>query len=177
MFLSDIFIFHIFGKHSSLWCIQTWNRGQYSCRQIKAFHISQVCSVLNVTLICRHWLVAFYLHHCTTYHFQSNTKTIQLSYCVTVWYFGRRRCMFRMAQCVNHFVPKKQMSAIPFQFCSMLCYPFRVATAPVLESMRAREPGLQAPSNLAGSKIKITHFPPLLILSQRYPIMVKEPIM
>ena len=33
-----------------------------------------------------------------------------------------------MAQCVNHFVPKKQMSAIPFQFCSMLCYPFRVAT-------------------------------------------------
>ena len=28
---------------------------------------------------------------------------------------------------------------------------------PVLESMRAREPGLQAPSNLAGSKIKNTH--------------------
>ena len=101
----------------------------------------------------------------------------QLSYCVTVWYFGIRRCRFRMAQCVNHFVPEKQMSAIPFQFCSLLCYPFRVATAPVLESMRAREPGLQAPSNLAGSKIKITHFPPLLILSQRYPIMVKEPIM
>ena len=72
MFLSDIFIFHIFGKHSSLWCIQTWNRGQYSCRQIKAFHISQVCSVLNVTLICRHWLVALYLHHCITNHFQSN---------------------------------------------------------------------------------------------------------
>ena len=82
-----------------------------------------------------------------------------------------------MAQCVNNFVPEKEMSAIPFQFCSMLCYPFRVATAPVLESMRAREPGLQAPSNLTGSKIKITHFPPLLILSQRYPIMVKEPIM
>ena len=61
-------------------------------------------------------------------------------------------------------------------FCSMLCYLFRVATAPVLESMQAREPGLQAPSDLAGSKIKITHFPPLLILSQRYPIMVKEPI-
>ena len=31
---------------------------------------------------------------------------------------------------------------------------------PVLESMRAREPGLQAPSNLAGSKIKNTHFFP-----------------
>ena len=61
-----------------------------------------------------------------------------------------------MAQCVNNFVPEKEMSAIPFQFCSMLCYPFRVATAPVLESMRAREPGLQAPSNLAGSKIKNT---------------------
>ena len=28
---------------------------------------------------------------------------------------------------------------------------------PVLESMRAREPGLQAPSNLTGSKIKSTH--------------------
>ena len=28
---------------------------------------------------------------------------------------------------------------------------------PVLESMRAREPGLQAPSNLTGSKIKNTH--------------------
>ena len=67
-----------------------------------------------------------------------------------------------MAQCVNNFVPEKEMSAIPFQFCSMLCYPFRVATAPVLESMRAREPGLQAPSNLAGSKIKNTHFSPLI---------------
>ena len=190
MFLSDIFIFHNFGKHSSLWCIQTWNRGQYSCRQIIAFHISQVCSFLNVTLICRHWLVALYLHHCITNHFQcnfvgcgkcntkyTNTKTIQLSYCVKVWYFGGRRCRFRMAQCVNNFVPEKEMSAIPFQFCSMLCYPFRVATAPVLESMRAREPGLQAPSNLAGSKIKNTHFSPLLILSQRYPILVKEPIM
>ena len=33
---------------------------------------------------------------------------------------------------------------------------------PVLESMRAREPGLQAPSNLAGSKIKNTHFSPLI---------------
>ena len=32
---------------------------------------------------------------------------------------------------------------------------------PVLESMRAREPGLQAPSNLAGSKIKNTHIFPL----------------
>ena len=32
---------------------------------------------------------------------------------------------------------------------------------PVLESMRARKPGLQAPSNLAGSKIKNAHiFPP-----------------
>ena len=72
-----------------------------------------------------------------------------------------------MAQCVNNFVPEKEMSAIPFQFCSMLCYPFRVATAPVLESMRAREPGLQAPSNLAGSKIKNTHFFPLLFLSKR----------
>ena len=72
-----------------------------------------------------------------------------------------------MAQCVNNFVPEKEMSAIPFQFCSMLCYPFRVATAPVLESMRAREPGLQAPSNLAGSKIKNTRvFFPSLILSQ-----------
>ena len=29
-----------------------------------------------------------------------------------------------------------------------------------LESMRARKPGLQAPSNLAGSKIKNTHFFP-----------------
>ena len=28
--------------------------------------------------------------------------------------------------------------------------------------MRAREPGLQAPSNLAGSKIKNTHFSPLI---------------
>ena len=65
-----------------------------------------------------------------------------------------------MAQCVNHFVPEKQMSAIPFQFCSMLCYPFRVATAPVLEPMLAREPGLQAPSNLAGSKIENTRFSP-----------------
>ena len=34
--------------------------------------------------------------------------------------------------------------------------------SPVLESMRAREPGLQAPSNLAGSKIKNTHFSPLI---------------
>ena len=33
---------------------------------------------------------------------------------------------------------------------------------PVLESMRAREPGLQAPSNLAGSKMKNTHFFPLI---------------
>ena len=60
-----------------------------------------------------------------------------------------------MAQCVNNFVPEKEMSAILFQFCSMLCYPFRVATAPVLESMQAREPGLQAPTKhenrLAGS--------------------------
>ena len=80
-----------------------------------------------------------------------------------------------MAQCVNNFVPEKEMSAIPFQFCSMLCYPFRVATAPVLESMRAREPGLQAPSNLTGSKIKNTHiFLPLLILSQRYEIQYLE---
>ena len=56
--------------------------------------------------------------------------------------------------------------------------PKRQLTPPlVVESMQAREPGLQAPSDLAGSKIKITHFPPLLILSQRYPIMVKEPIM
>ena len=67
-----------------------------------------------------------------------------------------------MAQCVNNFVPEKEMSAIPFQFCSMLCYPFRVTTAPVLESMRAREPGLQAPSNLAGSRIKNTHFSPFI---------------
>ena len=177
MFLSDICIFHIFGKHSSIWCIQTWNRGQYSCRQIKAFHISQVCSVLNVTLICRHWLVAFYLHHCTTYHFQSNTKTIQLSYCVTVWYFGRRRCMFRMAQCVNHFVPKKQMSAIPFQFCSMLCYPFRVATALVLESMRACNLACRLRATSQAPRSKIPTFPPLLILSQRYPKLVKEPNM
>ena len=29
--------------------------------------------------------------------------------------------------------------------------------APVVESMRAREPGLQASSNLAGSKTKNTH--------------------
>ena len=80
-----------------------------------------------------------------------------------------------MAQCVNNFVPEKEMSAIPFQFCSMLCYPFRVGTAPVLESMRAREPGLQAPSNLTGSKIKNTHiFLPLLILSERYKIQYLE---
>ena len=80
-----------------------------------------------------------------------------------------------MAQCVNNFVPEKEMSAIPFQFCSMLCYPFRVATAPVLESMRAREPGLQAPSNLTGSKIKNTHIClPLLILSQSYEIQYLE---
>ena len=80
-----------------------------------------------------------------------------------------------MAQCVNNFVPEKEMSAILFQFCSMLCYPFRVATAPVLESMQAREPGLQAPSNLTGSKIENTHiFLPLFILSQRYEIQYLE---
>ena len=33
---------------------------------------------------------------------------------------------------------------------------------PVLQSMQARKPGLQAPSNLAGSKIKNTHFSPLI---------------
>ena len=50
-----------------------------------------------------------------------------------------------------------------------------VTVAPVLESMRAREPGLQAPSNLTGSKIKNTHiFLPLLILSQRYEIQYLE---
>ena len=32
-----------------------------------------------------------------------------------------------------------------------------IVIRPVLESMRAREPGLQAPSNLEGSKIKNTH--------------------
>ena len=38
---------------------------------------------------------------------------------------------------------------------------------PALESMRAREPGLQAPGNLAGSKIKSTQiFFPSLFLSQ-----------
>ena len=46
---------------------------------------------------------------------------------------------------------------------------------PDLESMRAREPGLQAPSNLTGSKIKNTHiFLPLLFLSQRYEIQYLE---
>ena len=46
---------------------------------------------------------------------------------------------------------------------------------PVLESMRAREPGLQALSNPTGSKIKNTHiFPPYLILSQRYEIQYWE---
>ena len=45
----------------------------------------------------------------------------------------------------------------------------------VLESMRAREPGLQAPSNLTGSKIKNTFiFLPLLILSERYEIQYLE---
>ena len=45
----------------------------------------------------------------------------------------------------------------------------------VLESMRACEPGLQAPSNLTGSKIKNTHiFLPLLILSERYEIQYLE---
>ena len=46
---------------------------------------------------------------------------------------------------------------------------------PVVESMRAREPGLQAPSNLTGSKIKNTLiFLPLLFLSQRYEIQYLE---
>ena len=46
---------------------------------------------------------------------------------------------------------------------------------PVVESMQAREPGLQAPSNLTGSKIKNTHiFLPLLILSERYKIQYLE---
>ena len=44
----------------------------------------------------------------------------------------------------------------------------------VLESMRARQPGLQAPSNLTGSKIKNTHFFPLSILSQRNDIQYWE---
>ena len=49
------------------------------------------------------------------------------------------------------------------------------SASPVLQSMRAREPGLQAPSNLTGSKIKNTHiFLPLLILSQRYEIQYLE---
>ena len=49
------------------------------------------------------------------------------------------------------------------------------AGGPVLESIRAREPGLQAPSNLTGSKIKNTHiFLPLLIFSQRYKIQYLE---
>ena len=40
--------------------------------------------------------------------------------------------------------------------------------SPVVESMQAREPGLQALSNLAGSKIKNTHvFFPSLTLSQK----------
>ena len=38
---------------------------------------------------------------------------------------------------------------------------------PVVESLQARKPGLQAPSNLAGSKIKNNQFFPFLILSQR----------
>ena len=46
--------------------------------------------------------------------------------------------------------------------------------SPVLESMRAREPGLQAPNNLTGSKIKYTHFFPLSILSQRNDIQYWE---
>ena len=44
----------------------------------------------------------------------------------------------------------------------------------VLQSIQARKPGLQAPSNLAGSKIKNTHFLPLSILSQRYDIQYME---
>ena len=40
--------------------------------------------------------------------------------------------------------------------------PFKRSWPPVLESMRASEPGLQAPSILAGSKIKNTHFSPLI---------------
>ena len=45
---------------------------------------------------------------------------------------------------------------------------------PVLESMSARQPGLQAPNNLTGSKIKNTHFFPLSILSQRNDIQYWE---
>ena len=44
----------------------------------------------------------------------------------------------------------------------------------VLQSIQARKLGLQAPSNLAGSKIKNTHFLPLSILSQRYDIQYME---
>ena len=77
---------------------------------------------------------------------------------------------------LNLKVSSEQLSIV--RICQkILKSPFVGQIRLVLESMRAREPGLQAPSNLAGSKIKITHFPPLLILSQRYPIMVKEPIM
>jgi len=46
--------------------------------------------------------------------------------------------------------------------CPLLVNPTN-SSCPALGSMRAREPGLQAPSNLAGSKIKNTHFSPLII--------------
>ena len=45
--------------------------------------------------------------------------------------------------------------------CPLLVNPTN-SSCPALGSMRAREPGLQAPSNLAGSKIKNTHFSPLI---------------
>ena len=47
------------------------------------------------------------------------------------------------------------------------------ALSPVLQSLRPRNLGLQAPSNLSGST-KNTHFFPLLNLSQRYNIKYWE---
>ena len=43
-------------------------------------------------------------------------------------------------------------------FPSLIEMATTLARGPVLESMRARKPRLQAPSNLTGTRIKYTHF-------------------
>ena len=63
--------------------------------------------------------------------------------------------VYTIHQYISYLVVSKTSLSTPFTIMPCL-------HCPVLESMRAHEPGLQAPSNLTGSQIKNTHIFPLI---------------
>ena len=63
--------------------------------------------------------------------------------------------VYTIHQYISYLVVSKTSLSTPFTIMPCL-------HCPVLESMLAREPGLQALSNLTGSQIKNTHIFPLI---------------